>query len=133
MSSPDPDVLRVVRVDELLENVAGSEEIAGMVIDEFLQHVEPQMSELRVAVGKSDLSRLASTAHRFKGSLAAISATTATLTAGALERAALRGDREGASRELADLGPRVEELVATLRSWRQRGTAQTPRGGDRHG
>jgi HPt (histidine-containing phosphotransfer) domain-containing protein len=127
-----PEVLRFVRIDELIENVAGSEEIAVMVVDEFLVHVEPQMLEIGAAVERGDFVGGAATAHRFKGSLAAISATTATCTAGALEKACLRHDRDAMQRELADLRPQVESVVAALHQWRSQTGSRKAVEGKRH-
>ena len=131
MSPVSPEVLRFVRIDELIDNVAGSEEIAVMVVDEFLVHVEPQMREISTAVEQADFARVASAAHRFKGSLAAISATSATATAGVLEKAGLRRDHDAVRRDLENLRPQVESVVAALRLWRGQ-TGRSSAGGKRH-
>lgn len=118
MNTVRAHVMRFVRIDELLENVAGSDEIANMVIDEFLVHAEPQVEEIASALGGADLALVASKAHRFKGSLAAVSATNATESAGLLERAALRGDLEAAKSEFSALCVHVEDVVKALLMWR---------------
>jgi HPt (histidine-containing phosphotransfer) domain-containing protein len=127
-----PDLLRLARVDELLNNVAGSEEIASMVIGEFLLHVEPQLADIRAGLEQDDLPRAASAAHRFKGSLAAVSAaSSAVARAGAIESAARRRDVESAQRELAALVLQVAEITRALRSWREQSLAAAMKGAAR--
>lgn len=120
MSRLSPELLRIVRIDELLQNVADSEHIACMVIDEFLVHVEPQLSELRCAIEQGDLAVLAQAAHRLRGSVSAVSAASATTgRAAALELAALHRDLNAARSELAALAPQVVVLAGALRAWRE--------------
>jgi HPt (histidine-containing phosphotransfer) domain-containing protein len=121
-----PELLRLARVDELLNNVSGSEEVAGMVIGEFLLHVEPQLADISAGFEQADLSRVASAAHRFKGSLAAVSAASSALArAGAIESAARQRDVDSALRELAALVLQVDEITRALRSWREQSLAAT--------
>jgi HPt (histidine-containing phosphotransfer) domain-containing protein len=120
MSRLSPELLRIVRIDELLQNVADSERIACMVIDEFLVHAEPQLRELRRAIELGDAAVLALAAHRLKGSLFAVSAASATTgRASALELAALHRDLSAARSELAVLAPQVVVLAGALRAWRE--------------
>ena len=119
MSRLSPDLLRIVRLDELLQNVADSEQIACRVIDEFLVHYEPQLIEISGAIEQGDLRVLAQAAHRLKGSVSAVSAVSATTArAAAMELAALRGDLNAVRSEFAALAPRVATLAETLRAWR---------------
>jgi HPt (histidine-containing phosphotransfer) domain-containing protein len=120
MSRLSPELLRIVRIDELLQNVADSEQIACLVIDEFLVHVEPQLGEIRSAIEQGKLTLLAQAAHRLKGSVCAVSAVSATTgRAAALELAALHCDLNAARTELAALAPQVVALAEALRSWRE--------------
>jgi HPt (histidine-containing phosphotransfer) domain-containing protein len=118
MSRLSPELLRIVRLAELLQNVADSEHIACMVIDGFLVHHEPQLIEISGAVEQGDLSVLAQAAHRLKGFVSAVSAAGAsTARAAAMELAALHGDLNAVRSELAAPAPRVATLEA-LRAWR---------------
>ncbi|HTU57830.1 MAG TPA: Hpt domain-containing protein [Polyangiales bacterium] len=119
MSRLSPELLRIVRLDELLQNVADSEQIACMVIDEFLVHYEPQLTEISRAIELGDLSVLAQAAHRLKGSVSAVSAASATTgRAAAMEMAALHGDLDAVRREFSALAPRIATLAEALRAWR---------------
>jgi HPt (histidine-containing phosphotransfer) domain-containing protein len=120
MTRLSPEILRSARLDELLSNLSGSEELACMVIDEFLLHCEPQLQEIRAGLDAGDYARTARAAHRFKGSLAAVSAADATKgCVCALESAASRRDAASAETEHALLLPRVGELVRVLRVYRE--------------
>ena len=128
MSRLSPELLRIVRLDELLQNVADSEQIACMVIDEFLVHYEPQLIEVGHAIERRDLASIAQAAHRLKGSVSAVSAANSTTgRAAAIELAALHGDLSAVQSEFAALAPRVATLAEALRAWRTQQTA--PRGG----
>ena len=118
MSQPRTDLWRVVRLSELLANVSGSEQIASMVVDEFLSHVDAQLGAVAAALRAEDASQLLQTAHRFKGSLAAIYAGAALEAARTLEAAAKRRDFETARAEHLGLTERTRELVSYLKDWR---------------
>jgi HPt (histidine-containing phosphotransfer) domain-containing protein len=119
MSRLSPELLRIVRLDELLQNVADSEHIACMVIDEFLAHYELQLIEISRAIEQGDLSVLARAAHRLKGSVCAVSAAGGTTErAAAMELAALHGDLNAVRSEFAALAPGVATLAEALRAWR---------------
>lgn len=123
MSRLSPELLRIVRLDELLQNVADSERIACMVIDEFLVHYEPQLIEISGAIERRDLRLVAQVAHRLRGSVSAVSAASSTTgRAAAMELAALHGDLNAVRAEFAALAPQVATLAEALRAWR----AQTP-------
>lgn len=108
-----------MRLDELLQNVADSEQIACMVIDEFLVHYEPQLLEISSAIAQGDLALLARAAHRLKGSVCAVSAAASTTNrAAAMELAALRRDLNAVRSEYAALAPQVVTLADALRAWR---------------
>ena len=128
MSRLSPELLRVVRLDELLQNVADSEQLACMVIDEFLVHYEPLLIEISRSIERRDLASIAQAAHRLKGSVWAVSAASGTAgRASAMELAALHGDLSAVQSEFAALAPRVATLAEALRAWRAQRAA--PRGG----
>ena len=127
MSRLSPELLRIVRLDELLQNVADSEQIACLVIDEFLVHFEPQLLEISRGIEQGDLALLARAAHRLKGSVAAVSAASLTTSrAAAMEHAALRRDLQAVRSEFAVLAPQVVTLAHALRAWRERSRGRAP-------
>ena len=119
VSRPVKDINDVVRIDELIANVSGCEEIAIAVIDEFLLQVGPQLGEVDAAVTGGDCRAIAETAHKFKGSLAAIYARPAAEVASAIEAAAKRQALDSARSEHAGLRARVDELLWHLQRWRE--------------
>ena len=118
MSAFEPELLRLVRVDQLIDNVAGSEEVACMVIAEFLLHVDAQLADISAGFERNDLPDAASAAHRFKGSLAAVYAASSALSrAHAIDVAARHRDVATAQRELTELVVQVREITQALRRW----------------
>lgn len=109
----------VVRIDELIANVSGCEEIAVAVIDEFLLTVDAQLGEIDAAIVGGNCRAIVETAHKFRGALAAIYALPAAEIAKAIETSAKRQALEAARSAHAGLRPHVAELLWHLKRWRE--------------
>lgn len=121
-----PNIDHLARVEQLIASVGGSEEIARLVIDEFILRVDEQLNEVSAALRREDFASLKETAHRFKGSLSAIYAVPTAELASTLEKAAKQCDHALALHQHELLCEAVRELVQGLTRWR--GAAASERG-----
>jgi HPt (histidine-containing phosphotransfer) domain-containing protein len=108
---------RAVQLDQLIASLGGEKEIAVMVVDEFLRHVDSQLQAIRVAIENRDGEKIRAAAHRHVGSLTAIHAVPARDMARAVEQAAQMRDIARASEAFQSLLALSKEVVDYLRNW----------------
>ena len=119
MSESTKTMADVVRIDKLIENLSGCEDIAAAIIDEFFTQAEAQLCEVEAALATRDCGLIAAASHKFKGSLGSIHAGPSAEVAGAIELAAQRKDLAGVQSHGSVLRASVEELFWHLRRWRE--------------
>ena len=117
MSRVEADVHTIVQLESLLLNVGGCEEIALMVVEEFLLQVDAQVADIKTALDAADCAQIRAAAHRHAGSLAAIYAGTAHALAKGIELAAKEQDLARARSLFAQLSVAENELAACLERW----------------
>ena len=92
---------------DLLERLMGDRELAGIVLNGFLEDAPSQLSKLRKAIDESDLPGIRMQAHTLKGSSATVGAERLRAVAISMEQAVKASELE----RLAELLPKaVEEL-----------------------
>ncbi len=77
---------------QLLERFGNDEELAGIILDAFLQEAPGLVEELKALVPGEDHESIRACAHALKGSAANVNAEQLTETAFTLERLADQGD-----------------------------------------
>ena len=100
---------------ELLDKVDNDIDLATELVEIFLEDAPEMSYDISMAVRAGDTKRLASAAHAYKGSAAAIGAIAVAQAAGALE-AAGRADSIAVDLELAHFKELEQRLVAELRA-----------------
>lgn len=100
---------------QLLERFGNDEELAGIILDAFLQEAPGLVEELKALVPGEDHESIRACAHALKGSAANVNAEQLTDTAFTLEKLAGQGDISSASSTAPQLVERMEsELNAFI-------------------
>lgn len=94
------------KLDQLLEILGDDAEGVGEIIDTFLDDVPGTLEELQAGLDDDDARRVASAAHKIKGSASTLGAVTLAEICKDLEEAADDGD-------LASVAQRMDELEET--------------------
>jgi HPt (histidine-containing phosphotransfer) domain-containing protein len=110
---PRPSVSRALRLDALLDLVAGDIDLLREVADLGAGDIERLVTALDAAETAFEMVELA---HELKGVLLNLTAVAAAPRAQAIEAAARTGDVRGAHAELARSRHVFEDVVSTLAS-----------------
>jgi len=111
----DPAAPREVPVFDwrgFLARLMGDEELAGEVLESFLQDLPTRLEALRLLVEAGDPQAVAREAHTIKGAAANVGAESLRQAAAQVETAGRAGDMEAARR----IGARLPELFARVRA-----------------
>jgi HPt (histidine-containing phosphotransfer) domain-containing protein len=100
--------------DHLLEQIGHDLGLAAELVEIFLEEMPAMLTGIEEAVLHGDDQRLASTAHAFKGSAAAIGAFTLAAVASDLEIAGREGRAHAMSPQVGALAARADRLEAAL-------------------
>jgi HPt (histidine-containing phosphotransfer) domain-containing protein len=113
MPSRQPNTTRAIRLDDLLDLVAGDVDLLREVADLGAHDVDRLLGAIDEAPTAFAMATLA---HELKGVLLNLTAAAAAKRAAAVETAARSGDQSAARAELARARPELDEIVATLAS-----------------
>jgi HPt (histidine-containing phosphotransfer) domain-containing protein len=113
----EPDVPVFDRTG-LLARLMKDEELAKVVIAQFLKSVPQQIESLRRSLEAADVAALRLVAHSVKGASANVGGERLRQATWELEQAAQAGDLPAAERHLAAVQVQFERLQAAMRSGR---------------
>jgi PAS domain S-box-containing protein len=103
-------------LDQLLDDVG--RENAGPVIDAFIEELESQAVFLNEAAAANDVTAMAQSSHRLKGSAASFGALGLGRVTAAIEQAAKAGDLRGALAQMPKFRDLCKESLQTMGQFR---------------
>jgi HPt (histidine-containing phosphotransfer) domain-containing protein len=107
-----------VEISALLARAGGDPELAGELIEIFLEEWPQLLTAIREAIGENDSLALERAAHTAKGAICYFSSGSAAHATSRLQQMALDGDLSEAQTTLSDLAASVELVTAKLREFR---------------
>jgi signal transduction histidine kinase/CheY-like chemotaxis protein len=111
---PQPEELEVFDLPGALKRADGDLAFLGELAAMLEEDAPRLVAEIRTAVDAQDATKLETSAHRLKGSLAPFVATSAIKTAQALETMGHTHELSGASEEFGLLDVKIQQLLADL-------------------
>jgi HPt (histidine-containing phosphotransfer) domain-containing protein len=111
ISAASPDAIDQAKVAELEELQEGLFQRLAVL---FLQELPSDLARLRGALGAGDASEVKETAHKIKGSAAAVGAANVSTAAAQLEKMGREGDLSSGGPGLVRLEDSLEELASAF-------------------
>lgn len=103
-----------INLDTVLEQCGGKAEIAGMVLDEFLNQVPTDIGEMEQCLASGDLITAGKAAHRLKGTAGVLGAAKLHPLCASMELAGKEQRADDAAKFLVELKAEAERCVAAV-------------------
>lgn len=103
-------------LDTVLEQCGGKAEIAGMVLDEFLNQVPTDLGEMEKCLASNDLVMAGKAAHRLKGTAGVLGAVKLHPLCASMEMAGKEERAEDAAKIFEELKEEAQKCVEAVPS-----------------
>jgi len=106
----DPHYGEVMNVDEALQRLGDDVELLRDIVQIYLEDAPAIVERIHTAISQSDANSLQRAAHSLKGLAATLSAAEVVGVAAKLEHLAATRDMSDASKSIAEVDERLDEL-----------------------